>query len=460
MVFTGILQRFVKEKPICVMTRLVLENQFAAGRLDAIFNRTAEHQYTRDLLFSTCAKLLVQVTLCGQPSVYAVFKRDREQVPTSVVAVYDKLKRVEPEVCEALVAETARPIATVLTKLNARRKEPIPNYRTRILDGNVLAGTEHRLLELRASGAAALPGMTLAFYDYATSLISALVTCEDGHANERRLLARVLQKIEPGDLVVGDRNFTTREFMEGIPNRQATFLIRAHGVFKLRPLSRRRYVGKCCTGAVYEQHVRMTWRQECRLIIIERSKPMRSGGRRVTLLTNVPSKHAPATKLANLYLDRWKIEESFRQLTQYLSCEVKTLGYPKAALLAFSLAVMAYNCLACVHGALASIHGRKKVDEELSAYYVALEVKTTFEGMMVAIPGKQWRRFGQVDANKLATLLRHIARNVRWERYTKAPRGPKKLVRRKKVPRGYHVSTASVLEGRKKIKNHKSLASP
>ena len=44
---------FVKERPICVMARGVLERLLDADRIDALFERTAAQQYTRALLFSS-----------------------------------------------------------------------------------------------------------------------------------------------------------------------------------------------------------------------------------------------------------------------------------------------------------------------------------------------------------------------------------------------------------------------
>lgn len=446
MVFSRVLQRFVEQRPVCVLARVVLENQFSAARLDEIFEQNARQQYTKELCFSTCAELLCQVALCGQSSVHAAFKKARQEIPVSIVAVYDKLKHVEPSVCEALVQETARPVDEVLRHLKATRREPIAGYRLRIVDGNVLAGTEHRLKVLRGSGAAALPGLTLAVYDHATGLISGLVACEDGHANERPLMNPLLSRFAVDDLVLCDRNFATVDFLTGLASRQVRFLIRQHGGMKLTVIGLKRRAGRCCTGVVFQYDVRLNCGLTCRAIEIVRDRPLKSGGRRVTLLTNVPRSKASAKKLAELYLQRWRIEEAFRQLTQYLSCEVRTLGYPKAALLAFSLAVLAYNCLACVHGALASVHGREKVDEELSAFYVAMEVKQSFDGMTVAVPASTWTVFGVMRPAALAQVLRQLARHVDWKRYTKTTRGPKKPQRRTKVRRGSHVATVRLLE--------------
>jgi len=449
MVFSEVLQRFVDQKPICVMVRAILENQFSAARLDDIFARTAQRQYTKALAFSTCVRLLTQVTLGTAASVHAAFKQERANLPASIVAVYDKLKRTEPAVCEALVADTAQAVAQTLEHLGALRPEPIRGYRLRILDGNVLAGTEHRLQELRHSGAAALPGLTLALYEQRTGLIDAVVACEDAHTNEGKLLPRVLPLLHADDLLLADCNFCTCDFLAGVEQQRAAFVVRHHGGLKLHALTAWRKAGRCSTGRVFEQQVRLSSGLVCRAIRIERDKPMQCGGKRVVLLTSLPRSKAAAKQVAELYLKRWTIEEAFRQLTEYLHCEVRTLGYPKAALLGFALAVLAYNCLACVRGALASVHGRAKVEDELSSYYLAWEVKSSYEGMAVAVPEGEWAALVQLNAKEFAGLLRRLARQVDWARYTKSTRGPKKPVQRQKVQRGSHVATAQLLEQRK-----------
>jgi len=50
--------------------------------------------------------------------------------------------------------------------------------------------------------------------------------------------------------------------------------------------------------------------------------------------------------LAQLYLERWSIESLFNVLTMTLKCEQECLGYPKAALFAFCVTLVAYNVLA------------------------------------------------------------------------------------------------------------------
>ena len=49
----AVFARFVEKSPISVMVRAALERVLGADRLDLWYERTAQKQYTRDLLFSS-----------------------------------------------------------------------------------------------------------------------------------------------------------------------------------------------------------------------------------------------------------------------------------------------------------------------------------------------------------------------------------------------------------------------
>ncbi|MFC1642852.1 IS4/IS5 family transposase, partial [Myxococcota bacterium] len=57
--------------------------------------------------------------------------------------------------------------------------------------------------------------------------------------------------------------------------------------------------------------------------------------------------------------------------------ELATLGYPRAALFGFSVALVSYNILSTVQAALRAKFGPEKVQEEVSGYTIANEVRTT-----------------------------------------------------------------------------------
>jgi IS4 transposase len=100
--------------------------------------------------------------------------------------------------------------------------------------------------------------------------------------------------------------------------------------------------------------------------------PTRDGDNEMAILTNLPQEDAIATKIANLYRNRWTIETMFQSLTQMLRGEIDTLGYPRAALLGFGIALVTYNILSTVQAALRAKFGVEKIQEEVSGYYILL----------------------------------------------------------------------------------------
>src|SRR4029434_936744 len=57
------------------------------------------------------------------------------------------------------------------------------------------------------------------------------------------------------------------------------------------------------------------------------------------ILTNLPLRKASAKRVARLYRKRWTLETAFQHLEAYFHSEINTLGYPKAALFGFCLAL-------------------------------------------------------------------------------------------------------------------------
>jgi hypothetical protein len=186
-----------------------------------------------------------------------------------------------------------------------------------------------------------------------------------------------------------------------------------------------------------------------RRIRVQLEQATRDGDRVLYLLTNLPLRTASAKRMARLYRKRWTLETAFQHLEAYFHSEINTLGYPKAALFGFCLALVAYNLLAVVMAALRSVHGANTIDQELSLYYVANDIAQTYHGMMIAIPEAEWRIFSRMHPAEMVTTLRELAQKVRLKAYRKSPRGPKKpRPKREGTTKACHVSTAKLLRNR------------
>ena len=458
--FARVFQSFIEKSPVSVMFRGTLENVLAAERLDRLFAESAEKQRADQLAFSTCAELLGLVVIREQKSVHAAYRRAK--VAVSVQSLYNKLAKIEPVVSEALVRETARDLAAIIDKMQATLPGPLPGFEVRIVDGNHLAGTQHRLKELRCVGDAALPGHTLAVLDPQRELIEELVVCEDGHANQKPLFHRLLDQVQPRQCWIADRDFSTRAFLFGVKRRRGYFVIRQHAGLPVERRGRLRRVGTTDTGVVYEQKVRLTDENgdsfELRRITIKLHQPTRDKETEIHLLSNLP-KRVSAGDIAQAYLSRWQIEAAFQKLTQVLRCELNTLGYPDAALFGFSLAVVMYNAVSTVLAALRKAHPQvgAKVDrtgkrQKFSFYYIADEISGVSRGMAVVIPPEAWtREFAGQTTRQMANKLLWLARKLEVEPFLTNPCSVKKRKARRPIKHGGHVSTFRILRKRKTL---------
>lgn len=453
MLLSGPFQKFVEASPVSVMMRGIMENLFHPERIERLFEETAVTQYTRTLPFATVAEVMGEVVFNVSPSVGASLQDRVETLPVSRRAFYMKLNGVEPEVAAELVRDSAKQLDPVIRKLGTRTPL-LPGYRVRTLDGNHFAATEHRIQETRTETAAPLPGQALAVLDPDLRLVVDIFPCEDGHAQERSLLDQLLPSVRLRDLWIADRNFCTLGFLFGIANRGGRFVIRHHANMPYEKIAKRKFMGRTDTGRVFEQNVRITDPQtgrqlKIRCVTVELDEVTRDNESEIRILTNLPVKDATAQKVAQLYRKRWTIETMFQDLTENLTCEIKTLAYPRAAVFAFCLAVMAWNGMSVIHAALRSVHGEETVEETVSGYYLALEISQVYHGMMIAIPAEEWTIFQNLSVSKLVNVLKDLARRVSLKTLQKHPRGPKTpQPRRNYSGNGKHVATSRLLARR------------
>ncbi len=460
MLLDAVFARFAAKSPVAVMVRTLLEKVLDPAAIDRLFEVHAEQQYTRQLLFSQVVDLMGQVVAGVHRSANAADQAQRDRFAVSRTAVYDKLNGIEPPVSAALVRQTATELAAVIDHLGPDAALPalLPGYRVKILDGNCLAKTEHRVRELRPPAAGPLPGKSLVVLDPALMLAIDVFPCEDGHTQERALLERVLPTAAANDVWIEDRNFCTTGFLFGLAARQACVAVRQHQKLPREAVTELEYAGTADGVDVEEQKVRVAAPASGAVLMLRRlalhlGQPTRDGDTVIHVLTNLPARVASAAVVAALYRKRWKIESLFQVLVEALDSEQPRLGYPKAALFAFGVSLVAYNVLAVVRAALRAAHGREAVEDGVSTYYLALEIAGVYQGMMIALPAEQWEPVQQMATAPLAALLKDLAGRARLAAYQRHPRGPKTPRPERRHQKDQpHVSTARLIANRKKRK--------
>jgi hypothetical protein len=451
MILRELIERFEKKAPVCVMVRATMENVLSAERLDALFENAAQRQENKRLMFSSVADIMGLVACRIHPAVHAAYQAKKERIGVTAKALYDKLQHMETNVSRRLVQDTASRMAEIIRRAGGVLPELTPGYHVKILDGNHLRRTQRRIKELRELNAAPLPGHCAVILDPRLKLAIDVIPCEDAHAQERKLLPQVLQTVERRDLWIADRNFCTAGFLLGIRGRHACFAIRQHAQLPHKLVGKRKFVGQSETGLVYEQRARIFNAEgepiTIRRVTVELNEPTRDGETAIHVLTNLPVRIS-ALRVAELYQKRWTIEIAFNELAQNLEGEIETLGYPRAALFGFCMALVCYNVLSVVLAALRAVHGAKTIQEHVSFYYLCDEVAGTHRGLEIV--EEYWaRKYAHLKPAQMARELIRIAKLVQLSRYRKHKRGPKKPTPKMNKQRRSHVSTARVLEQRR-----------
>ena len=236
------------------------------------------------------------------------------------------------------------------------------------------------------------------------------------------------------------------------------FIIRQHQSLPWQASDDFRLVGQSDSGIVFEQNIILSADDgqllKARRVKVCLKQPNRDGDREIFILTNLPSDVANALLIARMYRKLGPLETLFQVLTENLCCEINTLGYPKAALFTFCIALVAYNVLSTVQAALRSVHGTEKIEAEISSYYLADEIKGTYRGMMIAIHPDEWFVFQNMTFTELSQTLKHLAGLVKLRTFRLSPRDPKKAQpKRTYLKNKPHVSTAKILN-QKKLQNN------
>jgi IS4 transposase len=447
----------VEISPVTVLVRGVLEWTFPDERLQTLYEQ-APRCWTRELTIQALFRLVTEVVAGARNTVHAAFQADQARpdpaIPVTAEAVYGKLGRMPHEFGCLLVRASAERLLSLLAHAKPRKFPGLGRYRVRIIDGTDLGGTEHRLAVLRGIRAAGLPGRMVVLYDWATGLCCDAAASEDAYTSERVLVDEILGRAAAEDLLVMDRYYCTVPVMQALRSREAHFVIRAdERNLRCRTTGRRRYLGRCATGKVYEQTLEIEDTQtgkrfEVRRLTLVLDEPTEDGDTEVRLLTNLPPSVC-GLRIVELYRERWTLERHFDFLKNCLHGEIESLGKPNAALFMMCMALVAGNALAVVRQAVSTIHGQAELDR-LSGYYLADELAKNDHAIDVLVTQAEWQGIQQLPVRAFWNWSQRIAQRIQTRAFYKHPRGPKHaLPKRASGKHRHHYSTQRLLEAAK-----------
>ena len=442
-----VLQRFEKQAPASVMARIALEQAMPAAWIDEVFEANRQRQYPRELLFSTVVELMSLVSLGLQPSLHAA-ARKMQHLPVSLAALYDKVKRTELALLRALVQGSSARLQPIAATLDVT--PCMPGWQVRIVDGNHLPGSQKRLAPLREHPGAALPGHALVVYDPDLGQVIDLLACEDAYESERTAVMPLFDSAGPCQIWIADRHFCTRTILQRCHEAGASFIVRQHGkhpvIVQESPWCE---AGRCETGRVREQAIELDEGQApWRRIEVQLDQPTESDESVLWLWSNLPGSIS-AVQIAALYRRRWSIEGMFGRLESVLNSEITTLGHPRAALLGFTVAVLAYNMLSLLKRCVEHAHRQEAPQFDVSTYHLAQHVRGAYAGLLIAVPPESWPDSQPQGTDQVVQRLLALARRIIPRQVATSKRGPKI-----EKPKGWvegakaraHVSTARVLK--------------
>lgn len=197
------------------------------------------------------------------------------------------------------------------------------------------------------------------FQDFVTSPLT---------TSEMRCLEHLEKHLVEGDVLVGDRLYSSYEVLARLQERGVEFIGRNHQARKL-DFRRGRKLGPNERLQVWRKPPKSAWCQlskeqweslpaELEVRIIRTKGPDREGKRRtryvITTLSD-PVKY-PAAEVASLYVHRWDIELRFRDIKTTMGMELLRTKTPQMVLKEIRMHIIAYNVVRLLMLKAAAIH--------------------------------------------------------------------------------------------------------
>ncbi len=215
-----------------------------------------------------------------------------------------------------------------------------------------------------------------------------------------------------------------------VNKKKAVFVIRRHRLLPIEHCSEEKFAGENGSGKIYERKISLSSSNNeiytSRIIVVKLNRKTRNNDSEIHLVTNIPEETADAFTVAEIYKKRWGIETAFQRLEAHFNGEISSLGYPKAAIFGFCLALVAFNIYAVIMASLRSVHPDTNIKDEVSEYYIAQDISAVYEGMIIAVDYKDWSIFRNISRAKMTILLMLSAKQINLKHLKKNRRGAKK----------------------------------
>ncbi|WP_230944347.1 type II toxin-antitoxin system Phd/YefM family antitoxin [Burkholderia territorii] len=422
----AVVERFVEQSPMAIMTRLVLQCALHDDWLDtgAGTDGESDDEPIREALFALAVDAIAAIAAHARaPSDTAGFAPTG--VGAAVAALHDGMSRLRAGWGRALVKDSAELLLPIATARADDRG--FGGMRLRVLDGAGGACTPGLAAcdcgracddPVREGGVGAVGAGTrvLPVFDPDLGLVVDLLPVERGRQHARALVAALLETVRPGELWIVDARFDADTMLSSWPRRGGALILREYARASVcRPLGEWHRAGMFDDGIVHEQPVGMTGdagtHDVLRRIEWRRTAADGEPGDTVTLLTDLPPEQFDALRIVQLSCRRWRDALP-------LPLEPVLEGAPfgdapaRASLLACGIAALAYNAFSVMTQLVGTVLDLDVRDAERLPAHIADGVASIYAGMMIALPPDWWRRYDRLPATTLGQIVRLLAVHV------------------------------------------------
>lgn len=352
--------------PLAESVLTVLKHVWDEDGLAELFARHRGTGCEVKVTFSLLVELVMDAIIEYRGSGRQSFRQAREdgRLRATDGAVYGKLRRMPVRLSEAFLRETTRRISDLLPVDNGVSNFPasLRNHRVLVVDGKKLKKLPKRLKPLREVSGKVLGGKVVVGMMLNQGLAVAMHASPDGEANDAPLTPGLLDQIDQSDgcpvVVVADRQFCGLRIPLQIIERGHDFLIRYSRRMRFFPENQRQF------GDLPDRQISEAWgmlgceRESQRLWVrqVTLSRPHEDD---VILITNLLDADAfPAEEILQLYLERWKIERLFQQVTTVFHVQQLIGTSPQGAIFQFALCSCLYNVIQLIRRYLAAANNQ------------------------------------------------------------------------------------------------------
>jgi hypothetical protein len=449
------LQRLPLADATLSLWSFVLQPVFLDGVFACYRGRSFEDTLTFPVFVDLIGDALLQHAGSGRQS----FTRAQEQgtLPTSIEAVYAKLRRVPLSLSLGFMAESTARLRTLFPAgLTAAELPPSLDGLTVVVgDGKTLKRVAKRLLPARGVAGKVFGGKLLVAFLPAQGLAVAMAADPDGEANECRLVPQVLEQarrwVAGPRLWVFDRQFCDLVQTARCAQDGDQFLIRYHPKVHFHPDPDRAALSSMDSQGrpVCEEWGWLGAAANPRRRYVRRITLVRPGEEAVILVTDLlEAERYPAAELLTVYLARWGIERVFQQITEVFALQHLIGSTPQATVFQAAFCLVLYNMVQVVRGYIAAARPEPCQAERLSAEQIFYDVQRELTAVSVLLPPTLIAaEYGEaLSVERLRQHLHSLLASVwtpRWRKaMNKKPR-PKVL---KAKQSGAHTSMHRLLE--------------